>query len=40
MEALTNGKEITDTGYVRHLVETLISLATRGHCVIVGRGAA
>lgn len=39
MEALNSGKEITDTGYARHLVETLISLAVRGHCVVVGRGA-
>jgi cytidylate kinase len=30
---------VSQGGYVRHLVETLLSLATHGACVIVGRGA-
>lgn len=31
---------ISETAFVRHLVETLLSLAAHGECVIVGRGAA
>jgi cytidylate kinase len=31
---------VSEIGYVRHLVETLLSLAAHGECVIVGRGAA
>jgi cytidylate kinase len=30
---------VSEDGYVQHLVETLLSLATHGACVIVGRGA-
>lgn len=40
LEALGSGKVISEGGYVRHLVETLLSLAAHGECVIVGRGAA
>jgi cytidylate kinase len=31
---------ITGNSYVRHLVETVLSLAAHGQCIIVGRGAA
>jgi cytidylate kinase len=31
--------EVTEANYFRHLVEMLLSLATHGECVIVGRGA-
>jgi cytidylate kinase len=31
--------EVTEVKFFRHLVETLLSLATHGECVIVGRGA-
>jgi cytidylate kinase len=31
---------VSETGYVRHLVETLLSLASHGSCILVGRGAA
>jgi cytidylate kinase len=31
---------IREGTYVRHLVETMLSLAGNGHCVMVGRGAA
>jgi cytidylate kinase len=32
--------QVTENAYVRHLVETLLSLGAHGQCVIVGRGAA
>src|ERR1022692_3686960 len=32
--------EVTEVAYFRQLVETLLSLAAHGECVIVGRGAA
>jgi cytidylate kinase len=31
---------VSESAYVRHLVETLLSLGAHGECVIVGRGAA
>jgi cytidylate kinase len=31
---------ISETAYVRHLIETILSLGTHGECVLVGRGAA
>ncbi|HVS39341.1 MAG TPA: cytidylate kinase-like family protein [Gemmataceae bacterium] len=31
---------ISESSYVRHLVETVMALGTHGECVIVGRGAA
>jgi cytidylate kinase len=40
MEALTAAGPVSEATFVRHLVETLLSLTTLGHCVIVGRGAA
>jgi cytidylate kinase len=40
LEALASGPLVSESGYVRHLVQTLLSLATHGECVIVGRGAA
>jgi cytidylate kinase len=30
---------VRESKYVRHLIETMLSLATQGRCVIVGRGA-
>jgi cytidylate kinase len=32
--------DLSESRFVRHLVETLLSLGEHGHCVIVGRGAA
>jgi cytidylate kinase len=32
--------QVTENGYVRHLVETILSLGALGHCVIVGRASA
>jgi len=40
LESLGPESAISQGGYVRHLVETLLSLASHGQCVIVGRGAA
>jgi cytidylate kinase len=40
LESLGPASGVSQPGYVRHLVETLVSLAWHGQCVIVGRGAA
>jgi cytidylate kinase len=40
MEALGSGPALSEGGYVHHLKEVLFSLAKKGGCVIVGRGAA
>jgi cytidylate kinase len=40
LEELAAGVTVTQAGYVRHLKDTLLALAARGACVIVGRGAA
>jgi cytidylate kinase len=34
-----SGRSITESAYVRHLVETLLALTMHGECVLVGRGA-
>jgi cytidylate kinase len=39
-EAFTSVPSVTGSAYVRHLIQTLLSLAAHGECVIVGRGAA
>ncbi|HEX4129509.1 MAG TPA: cytidylate kinase-like family protein [Pirellulales bacterium] len=39
-EAFLLGSKVSENSYVMHLVETIVSLAARGQCVIVGRGAA
>jgi hypothetical protein len=31
---------VSESGYVRHLVQTVLALGVHGECVIVGRGAA
>jgi cytidylate kinase len=36
----TEVPQVSENAYVRHLVETVLSLGKHGHCVIVGRGAA
>jgi cytidylate kinase len=40
VEAFASGPSVSGSAYVRHLTETLFSLATHGDCVIVGRGTA
>lgn len=39
VECFSSGTSVTEAAYVRHLVETLLTLAMHGECVIVGRGA-
>lgn len=38
-ESWSSKSSVTQSAYVRHLVETLLTLALHGECVIVGRGA-
>ena len=38
-EGFASGPLVSESRYVRHLIETILSLGTHGHCVIVGRGA-
>ena len=40
LEGLTIAGPVTETKFVKHLAETVLSLSALGHCVIVGRGAA
>jgi cytidylate kinase len=40
VESMTAAGPISEARYVKHLVETLLSLSTHGQCVIVGRGSA
>jgi hypothetical protein len=40
LEALSSEPRVSESGYVRQLVQVLASLATRGECVLLGRGAA
>jgi hypothetical protein len=40
LEAFAPAPAVGEGAYVRHLVETLLSLGAHGQCVIVGRGAA
>jgi cytidylate kinase len=39
LEAFGSGPSVNESTYVRHLVQTVLSLGALGHCVIVGRGA-
>jgi cytidylate kinase len=40
LEGFAQQKHIGESGYVRHLTQTILSLGAHGCCVIVGRGAA
>jgi cytidylate kinase len=40
LEAIGSGSTVSEISYARRLVETLLALASRGECVLVGRGAA
>jgi cytidylate kinase len=40
VEAFSSGRSVSESAFVRHLIETVLSLGTHGKCVIVGRGAA
>jgi cytidylate kinase len=39
VEALSAGSAVSEHSFVRHLVQTILSLGAHGQCVIVGRGA-
>jgi cytidylate kinase len=39
-ESFLLGMKVSENSYAKHLIETMVGLAARGHCVIVGRGAA
>jgi cytidylate kinase len=39
LEGLCSVPSVSQSAYIRHLVETVLSLAAHGGCVIVGRGA-
>jgi cytidylate kinase len=39
VEAWGGVPQVSESWYVRHLVESILRLGTKGHCVIVGRGA-
>jgi cytidylate kinase len=39
-EAFGQAPPLSESAYVRHLIETVISLGAHGSCIIVGRGAA
>jgi cytidylate kinase len=40
LTALAPGTPVSEGGYVRHLVETVLALGAHGECIIVGRGSA
>lgn len=40
LEAFSSVPSVSENSYVRHLIETILSLGTHGECIIVGRGAA
>jgi cytidylate kinase len=40
LTALASVPPVTESAYVRHLVETVLALGAHGECVIVGRGSA
>jgi cytidylate kinase len=39
VDSFCSGRAVTECAYVHHLVETLLTLAVHGECIIVGRGA-
>lgn len=39
VEAFAAVPSVREGKYVRHLIETMLSLSAQGHCVLVGRGA-
>jgi cytidylate kinase len=40
VEVFGEAPTVSESSYVRHLIETMLSLSTHGNCVIVGRGSA
>lgn len=39
-ESFSSGRSVTESTFVRHLIQTILSLGAHGRCVFVGRGAA
>jgi cytidylate kinase len=39
VRSFSSGHSVTESAYVHHLVQTLLTLALHGECIIVGRGA-
>jgi cytidylate kinase len=39
VKSFSSGRSVTESAYVRHLVQTLLTLALHGECILVGRGA-
>jgi cytidylate kinase len=39
LESFSSARTVNSSAYLHHLVETLLSLAAQGECVLVGRGA-
>jgi len=40
LAALSSAPQVSESAFVRHLIQTVLSLGSHGQCVIVGRGAA
>jgi cytidylate kinase len=40
VEGFVSAQNVSELAYVRHLVQTILSLGTHGDCIIVGRGGA
>jgi cytidylate kinase len=40
MESFGEASFVSENSYVRHLIQTILSLGSHGQCIIVGRGAA
>ncbi len=40
LEAFAEAPYVSENSYVRHLIQTVLSLGAHGQCIIVGRGAA
>ena len=40
LEAFSSGRTVTESTFVRHLIQTILSLGALGRCLFVGRGAA
>jgi cytidylate kinase len=40
VEAFASVRAVSESAYVRHLIETVFSLAEHGECILVGRGTA
>jgi cytidylate kinase len=39
LESFSSARAVSDSGFVRHLVEVILALGAQGECILVGRGA-